>query len=147
MKLCIDGVVFDACGATVEVSAECGIGRAASFALLAARAGPWWIGDLLADGERLWGDAVWQAMQAGGHSLSQLERYLGVARAVPRENRREDLSWTHHAYVARLPHAAQRELLTEAASEGLTSAELYSRVREWRSEHAEDPRCVRHGAG
>ena len=60
-----------------------------------------------------------------------LQRYESVARRVPRENRRPDLSWSAHAAVARLPHQQQREMLKRAEERGWNSEQLRVQAREW----------------
>jgi hypothetical protein len=49
---------------------------------------------------------------------------------VPIENRVPTLSWTAHAYVARLPVDLQKRLLLEAERRGWTSDELRAKARE-----------------
>jgi len=99
------------------------------FALWCQRAGPWWIGDLLNAGEDRFGESFSQ-MCEGAVSAEMLNRYASVARRVPIENRVASLSWTAHAYVARLPHDLQKRLLLEADREGWTSEELRIKARE-----------------
>ena len=54
-----------------------------------------------------------------------------VARRVPRENRRANLSWSAHAAVARLPYAQQRKMLREAEENGWSSEQLRVKARQW----------------
>ncbi|MEM1061590.1 MAG: hypothetical protein AAGJ97_04580, partial [Planctomycetota bacterium] len=98
------------------------------FALWAQSASPWWIGDLLNLGDARFGEHFSQVCE-GYVSGEQLQRYESVARRVPKENRRAGLSWSAHAAVARLPHAAQRDMLTRAEKFGWTSADLNKKVR------------------
>ena len=99
------------------------------FALWCQRAGPWWIGDMLNAGEDKFGETFSQ-MCEGTVSAEVLTRYASVARRVPIENRVASLSWSAHAYVARLPHDQQKRLLQEAERRGWTSDELRARARE-----------------
>ena len=99
------------------------------FALWCQRAGPWWIGDLLNAGEDRFGESFSQ-MCEGAVSAEMLNRYASVARRVPIENRVPTLSWTAHAYAARLPLNLQKQVLQEAARRGWTSEELRDKVRE-----------------
>ena len=69
-------------------------------------------------------------MCEGAVSAEMLNRYASVARRVPIENRVASLSWTAHAYVARLPLDLQKRLLQEADRRGLTSDELRVKARE-----------------
>lgn len=99
------------------------------FAIWCQRAGPWWIGDLINAGEDGFGEAFSQ-MCEGLVSTEMLSRYASVARRVPFENRRPNLSWSAHAAVARLDSKQQRRLLAAADREGWTSEELRVRARE-----------------
>ena len=98
------------------------------FALWCQKGAAWWIGDLLNDGDDRFGEMFSQICE-GQISASLLQRYESVARRVPRENRRPDLSWSCHAAVARLPAAGQRRLLAKAEEYGWNSAILARRAR------------------
>jgi len=100
------------------------------YALWCQRASPWWIGDLLNAGDARFGEEFSQVCE-GNVSADMLQRYESVARRVPRENRRANLSWSAHAAVARLPHRQQRDLLRLAEDNGWTSEQLRVKVREW----------------
>ena len=76
----------------------------------------WWVGDWLNFGECHYGERYAQALDATGWTLSTLEVYAWVAKRVPVENRRLDLSFSHHKVVAQLPPAEQQALLTTAAA-------------------------------
>lgn len=99
------------------------------FALWAQRASPWWIGDLLNAGDARFGEAFSQACQ-GLISADMLQRYESVARKVPPSVRRDSLSWSAHAAVARLPHDQQRRMLALAEKNGWTSEQLRVHVRD-----------------
>lgn len=99
------------------------------FALWCQRAGPWWIGDLLNAGDSRFGEAFSQVCD-GEISADQLQRYESVARRVPPENRRPNLSWSAHAAVARLPPERQREMLDRAEENGWSSEQLRVYVRD-----------------
>jgi len=99
------------------------------FALWCQRASPWWIGDMLNLGDAHFGEDFSQVCE--GHvSADMLQRYESVARRVPPENRRESLSWSAHAAVARLPHDRQRVMLDKAEKYGWSSDMLRRKVRE-----------------
>jgi hypothetical protein len=100
------------------------------FALWCQRASPWWIGDMINRGEDLFGEAFGEVC---GDTLSteMVSRYASVARRVPPQNRRPELSWSAHAAVARLSHQHQRKLLAEAAREGWNSDDLRKKVQEF----------------
>lgn len=99
------------------------------FALWCQRASPWWIGDLLNAGDAEFGESFSQACE-GAISGEMLQRYESVARRVPPENRRPNLSWSAHAMVARLSHPQQCELLELAEQNGWTSEQLRIYVRD-----------------
>ncbi len=98
------------------------------FALWCQRASPWWIGDLLNAGDAAFGEAFSQVC-AGYVSGDQLQRYESIARRVPPKNRRERLSWSAHANVARLNDAQQKFMLKECEQRGWTSEELRREVQ------------------
>ena len=98
------------------------------FALWCQKGAAWWIGDLLNDGDERFGEMFSQVCE-GQISASLLQRYESVARRVPRENRRPNLSWSCHAAVARLPGVSQRRLLGKAEEHGWNSAILARRAR------------------
>ena len=98
------------------------------FALWCQKASPWWIGDLLNSGDAAFGEAFSQVCQ-GFVSGDQLQRYESVARRVPAKNRRESLSWSAHAAVARLASEHQRQMLKRAEDHGWTSEELRREVQ------------------
>lgn len=99
------------------------------FAIWCQRAGPWWIGDMVNSGEDSFGEAFSQSCD-GLVSTEMLSRYASVARRVPFENRRPNLSWSAHAAVARLDSPDQKRLLAQADREGWTSEELRVKARE-----------------
>lgn len=98
------------------------------FALWCQRASPWWIGDMLNAGDAQFGEMFSQVCE--GHvSAEMLQRYESVARRVPAENRRDDLSWSSHAAVARLPYDEQRKMLAKADANGWNSTQIQKEVR------------------
>ena len=98
------------------------------FALWCQRASPWWIGDLLLAGDAHFGEEFSQACE-GLVSGDMLQRYESIARRVPPENRRESLSWSAHAAVARLSHPEQRKMLAAAEKNGWSSEVLRKKVQ------------------
>lgn len=69
------------------------------------------IGDWLNGGERKWGEkyaAALDEFQWG--SIDKLKKLAWVSRNVPIENRRADLTWSHHHNVAHLPVEDQADL-------------------------------------
>ena len=98
------------------------------FALWCQQGSKWWIGDLLNHGDARFGEMFSQVCE-GQVSAALLQQYESVARRVPPENRRPNLSWSCHAAVARLPSASQRRLLAKAEEYGWNSAILARRAR------------------
>jgi len=98
------------------------------FALWCQRASPWWIGDLLNAGDAAFGESFSQVCE-GYISGDQLQRYESAARRVPAHVRREKLSWSAHAVVARLGTEEQKQMLKRAEENGWTSEELRRAVQ------------------
>jgi len=100
------------------------------FALWCQRASPWWIGDMINQGEDLFGEEFGEVC---GNTLSteMVSRYASVARRVPAQNRRPSLSWSAHAAVARLPSPQQKRMLLQAEKEGWNSDQLRKKVQEF----------------
>ena len=85
----------------------------------------WAIGDWLNFGERAYGEAYAQGLDATGWDYQRLADCAWVARAVPFSVRNENLSWTHHRYVARFKNPdLQRQELSEAERYQYTTREF-----------------------
>ena len=98
---------------------------ALEFAVFATKGGPWWVGDLLNEAERRFGDLYAQACPMS-LSNSQSNRLRATARRIKRSHRRphEGLSQSHYDTAARLPEVEQEEFLQIAIDEGLNSNEF-----------------------
>lgn len=84
----------------------------------------WWIGDWLRFGERKYGDTYTQAAAATGYANETCRKAKQVAEAFPECGTRvPNLSWTHHREAASLPPANRAEVLSRAATEGLSTRE------------------------
>lgn len=90
---------------------------------------PWWVGDALAFGERVYGETYAQAVEATGMKVERLKNYVWVASHVEKSIRIDNLSWTHHYQVAALLPERQAMLLQRAKDEGMTVEELKRLVR------------------
>ncbi len=99
--------------------------NAMEFAAYCLKASPWWIGDLLNEAYRRFGDQYAQCIPPS-ISLSQANRLRSVADKIPKANRRplETLSQGHYDSLARLPAAIQTEFLDKAVTEGLGTNEF-----------------------
>lgn len=84
----------------------------------------WWIGDWLRFGERKYGETYKQAIEATGYAEGTLRNAKYVAEKFSDLSLRSDsLSWNHHREAASLRPADRAEVLTRAASEGLSTRE------------------------
>lgn len=84
----------------------------------------WWLGDWIIYGQDNFGESYAQAIELYGHELEALKKYVWVARNVPKQNRRPELSWTHHMHVGSESWDDQRVYLEYAVEHDLRSAEL-----------------------
>lgn len=78
------------------------------------------IGDWCSVGEREFGERAAQVIDAKSWSASTVTVYRWVAAHVPPENRRTDLSFSHHMAVADCEPEMQREWLAKAADTTVT---------------------------
>lgn len=89
----------------------------------------WWVGDALVYGENRYGeDTFSQAADALDLEPHTLVNYRYVASAVEPSRRREDLTWSHHAEVARLTAGDQRRALAAAVKNGWNVRQLRDHV-------------------
>ena len=105
--------------------------RAMAFSTAVSRHLYWWIGDMILEMDRRFGDGGAQALCFDNISMEQMQRIVAVSRRVPKENRRSDLSWYHHMQVSRLPKHMQSAWLEKAAEEGWSSTELQRMITEF----------------
>ncbi|MBY0588179.1 hypothetical protein K2X85_13445 [bacterium] len=109
------------------------------FALWCQRASPWWIGDMLNAGDDKFGEVFYQLCEGFGISAEMIQRYKSVARRVPAQNRRANLSWSTHAMVARLPFDQQKSALSKAEDRGWTSDDLRRYLQQEKSQQNQAP--------
>ena len=86
------------------------------------------IGDALIYGETAYGEKYSQAMDATGLSYQSLANMVWVCRKVPMQNRRDDISWTHHRVVASVDTEDQPGLLDMAKSQGMSASDLMHHI-------------------
>ncbi|MES2995897.1 MAG: hypothetical protein V4733_03715 [Verrucomicrobiota bacterium] len=128
----------------------------------ALQSAAWCIGDWLIYGERKWGKQLLlegadfdpekpnrlpghvfdAAIAATGLDRQTLSQYASVCRAIPREDRREELSFSHHRVLAPLPPASRAGWLQvlDSESNGMPSVKrlaLSVRIA------ADEPRIVK----
>lgn len=89
-----------------------------------SRATPWMIGDWWALGEARFGETAAQAAEAVNLNRQSLLNYGSVARRIPPQDRRPELSWYAHSLVAPLPRAERNRLLDRAVREGWDSGRV-----------------------
>lgn len=96
----------------------------------------WMLGDLAASVETTYGEQSLQRYaEEIGVGYDTLRRYRAVARAFPKDRRRSDLSYTHHAEVAALDDPAP--WLQMAAAGGWSVSRLRSEIEATRREAEE----------
>lgn len=78
------------------------------------------IGDFLLYGEERFSERASQIIDAEMWSESTVKVYRWVSERVPLQNRRMDLSYSHHQAVASLAHSEQKHWLGLAAESGDT---------------------------
>ncbi len=85
----------------------------------------WALGDAIEKASEYYSpEEIEQACTAAGVNFKTLRNNLSVTRGVPPENRREDLSFTHHAEVCSLDHVEQKEWLAKAAENKWSCSDL-----------------------
>ena len=90
----------------------------------------WWIGDWLVYGEQMFPDRYTQACDASLYDVGSLRNASWVCRNVPPENRRNELSFEHHAQVASIKNSEeQRRWLQLAVEENLNVRELRKSIK------------------
>lgn len=87
-----------------------------------------WIGDWIRYGEHEYGDKYTQAVLETGLDDGTLRNCVFVAQNVHVSLRNDKLSFSHHAAIASLSPAKQKEWLGRAEKEDLSSRELRKRV-------------------
>ena len=82
------------------------------------RSSSWWIGDLLNDLETRFPESFSQIAAASGLSEQTLLGFKFVCAAVPKERRKANLGYSHHARVARMTPKEQKHWLDRASKNG-----------------------------
>lgn len=90
----------------------------------------WWVGDWLNYGEKRYGETYAQAVEITGWEAERLMNAKWVASAIQTSLRKENLSWSAHKEVAKLPHEEQRFWLNKASIEGMKVRELRDAIRQ-----------------
>jgi N6-adenosine-specific RNA methylase IME4 len=90
----------------------------------------WWIGDWVNYGEAQYGEKYAQALDATGLEYQAVANMAWVARQFEFSLRKENLSWSHHHFVAALPPDERQRWLDKAEVEQWSAHELRRRVKE-----------------
>jgi hypothetical protein len=93
------------------------------------RAAGWWIGDWLRYGNVKFGERYSRASRITGYDVQTLMNMVYVASRVEISQRRENLSWSHHAEVAALPPDERDGWLNVALEERLSVRCLREEIR------------------
>ena len=105
------------------------------------RAAGWWIGDWLRYGNDRFGERYARASRITGYDAHTLMNMVYVASHFEPSERREALSWSHHAEVAGLEPQERKRLLAFAESERLSVRCLREEVRRARRLDSPDKRA------
>lgn len=93
------------------------------------RAAGWWIGDWLQYGNAKFGERYSRASRITGYDVQTLMNMVYVSSRVEISQRRENLSWSHHAEVAALSPEDRDRWLTVAETERLSVRCLREEIR------------------
>lgn len=93
------------------------------------RAVGWWIGDWLRYGNARFGERYARAARITRYDVQTLMNMAYVASRFPIDQRREGLSWSHHAAVAQLDEESRRHWLDLADAERMSVRCLRDAVR------------------
>lgn len=124
LELKIGGIQLKTCCAVRMTTDPQEFSEAFRFAMWANRSSQFWLGDMLLEGLRRFGDDFYQHIDAPESAFNHLERCRAISAKVPPENRNPFLSWTHHAFVATLPPGKQKAALAHAEEDGLNTSEF-----------------------
>lgn len=94
----------------------------------------WWVGDWLLYGEQAFGELYSQFLEDSGYTESALKTYRWVSSRYSIDDRRPDLSWSHHRLVAVFPTEERAEWLKMAVDNSLSVLDLKSLTNKRRIE-------------
>jgi len=96
---------------------------------LMGRSSGWWVGDWLNYGNAAYGERYVRASRITGYDVQTLMNMAYVSSRFHPSQRREPLSWSHHAQVAALTPEHQERLLVRAEAKRLSVRDLRDEVR------------------
>ena len=127
--LALPGVHFGATGITLPDNLPIEqAGRIFTTLTDLGDASRWAIGDLINFAEHQYGEKYSQFLDSERSDYQRLADYAWVSKSIHFSLRNENLSWSHHREVAKLPPEQQRECLRIAEQEGLTVRALRERI-------------------
>lgn len=99
-----------------------------------------WIGDWLAFGEKKYGEMYPQGVQeATSKTYEELANCKYVSSKVAPDIRKDTLTWSHHAAVAKLEPDKQKEYLERADREGMSVEHLRNSIKKHENIEEECP--------
>jgi hypothetical protein len=90
----------------------------------------WWLGDWVRFGQRRYDQRYRAAAELTGYDEQTLMNLAYVANRFAISRRRETLSWSHHAEVAKLESESQDFWLNRAEQDQLSVRKLRTQIRE-----------------
>ena len=89
-----------------------------------------WLGDWLMFGEKNYGEMYSQALDVTEYTYGTLRNAVWVCSKIEKSRRLDNLSFSHHAEVAKLDEAEQVKYLKEALKKNLSTKDLRSLINE-----------------
>lgn len=114
--------------ATDKLSYEDWLKQGSQLGMIGRNVG-WWIGDWLRYGTNRWGEKYTDAINITGYARQTLTNMVWCATQIPADRRREDLSFSHHMYVASYSVKEQNRWLALAAKEEWSIERLRTEVK------------------
>lgn len=94
-----------------------------------ARSCNWWLGDWMNYGERVYGEKYAQAVEVTGLDYQTLANIAWVCANVGLSLRKENLPFSHHALVAKMPIETQRKWLDKAAAGNWSFMDFRAKIK------------------
>ena len=88
------------------------------------KSAPFWLGDFINHGEHKYGEKYAQALSYTDYDEHYLRTVAYACRQVKPKDRNENLTFSHHYAVARLPEQMQKKALAEGESERMNIKEF-----------------------
>jgi N6-adenosine-specific RNA methylase IME4 len=91
----------------------------------------WWLGDWYVQAEARFG-GMKDICEAADVNYATARNYAVCCRSFPTSSRRDTVSFKHHLVLAGEPEDVQTTLLAEAIKQGLSAAQLHTRIKQLR---------------